>query len=93
LFWSVIARATIGPSDPPTGMRPAATAAISALDTCAATGCTLFQSTLSASDRIVRATSVVRSDVTTRPAPSRRGASLGDLCGIVVERGLVDDFR
>src|SRR3954470_20423301 len=66
LFWSVMARATIGPSEPPTGMRPAATAAINALDTCAATGWTLFQSTLSASDLMVRATSVLRSAVTTR---------------------------
>ena len=91
LFWSVIALATIGPREPPTGMRPAATAAINALDTCAATGWTLFQSTWSASDRIVRATSVVRSaggDADLCPVDATH--RLGDLGGVVLERGLVD---
>src|SRR5258706_9053559 len=41
-------------------MRPAATAAINALDTWAATGCTLAHSTWSAIARIVRVTSLVR---------------------------------
>ena len=66
LFWSVMARTTTGPRRPPTGIRPAATAAIRALDTCAAMGCTFAQSTWSASDRIVRATSFVRSAVAAR---------------------------
>src|SRR3954463_4382291 len=66
LFWSVMARATIGPSDPPTGMRPAATAAINTPDTCAATHGTLFHATLSFIVLMVRVTSVLRSAVTTR---------------------------
>ena len=47
--------ATTGPSRPPTGIRPAATAAIKALDTWAATGCALAQSTRAAIVRIASA--------------------------------------
>lgn len=62
----MIALATVPPMRPPTDSWPDATAAISALDTLAATGCTLAQSTSSAIDFIACVAWALRAPVAAR---------------------------